>query len=154
MKQYPLTVFFNASCGLCNNEMRAIKVHDTEQRLNLVDCSAYDFDDSPYRADGVTREALMECLHVLDSQRVWIKGAAAFELIYRMVGMPAIASLWGGRFTRPLAERAYPWIARHRRIFSWTGIPIFFKLWGHCEARRAVKRSRRCREGQCQSNLR
>jgi predicted DCC family thiol-disulfide oxidoreductase YuxK len=148
-EQYPLTVFFDASCGLCNNEMQAIKIHDTEQRLNLVDCSAHDFDDRPYRAEGVTREVMMECLHVLDSQREWIKGVSAFELIYRTVGMPAIASLWGGRFTRPLAERAYPWIARHRRLFSWTGIPMLFKLWGKCEARRAFKRSRRCSEGQC-----
>lgn len=148
-EQYPLTVFFDASCGLCKNEMQAIKIHDSGQRLSLVDCSANNFDDTPYRADGVTREAMMACLHVLNSHGKWIKGVSAFELIYRTVGMPVMANLWGGRFTRPLAERAYPWIARHRGLFSWTGIPMLFKLWGNCEARRAFKRSRRCSKGQC-----
>src|ERR1017187_6454542 len=113
-EQYPLTIYYDASCELCNSEMQAIKVHDTGQRLNLVDCSAPNFDDAPYRDDGVTREAMMECLHVHDSRGKWIKGVSAFELLYRTVGMSAIANLWGSSLTRPLAELAYPWIARHR----------------------------------------
>ena len=148
-EQYLLTVYFDASCGLCNSEMQTIKLHDTAQRLMLVDCSAASFDDTPYRVDGVTREAMMECLHVRDNQGTWIKGVSAFELLYRTVGMTALAILWGGRFTRPLAKRVYPWIARHRQVVSWTGLSIMFELWGKCAARRAYKRSRQCSEGQC-----
>jgi predicted DCC family thiol-disulfide oxidoreductase YuxK len=148
-EQYQLTVFYDASCALCNSEMQALKVHDSKHRLHLLDCSAQDFDDKPYQADGVTREFMLERLHVRDNQGRWIKGVSAFELIYQTVGMPVIAKLWGGRFTRPLAERVYPWIARHRRLFSWTGIPLLFKLWGKYEARRANKRSRKCSQGQC-----
>jgi predicted DCC family thiol-disulfide oxidoreductase YuxK len=148
-KQYPLTVYFDASCGLCNNEMQNIKIHDSAQHLILVDCSTANFDDAPYRADGVTRDAMMERLHVRDAQGAWIKGVSAFELLYRTAGMPVLANLWGSRFTRPLAERAYPWVARYRQAISWTGIPLLFKLWGVCEARRAFKRSRKCYEGQC-----
>ncbi len=148
-EQYPLTVYFDASCGLCHSEMMAIKIHDAAQRLILVDCSAAEFDDTPFAADGVTREAMMHCLHVRNRQGEWIKGVAAFELIYRTVGMSAIANLWGGRYTRPLMERVYPWVARHRQFISWTGMPLLFKLWGNCEARRAFKRSRQCSEGQC-----
>ena len=147
--QYPLTVYFDASCGLCNSEIQNIKIHDTEQRLILVDCSADSFDDTPYRADGITREDMMECLHVRNRQGVWIKGVASFELIYRTVNMSVIADLWGSRFTRPLVERIYPWVARHRQVMSLTGLPILFMLWGKCAARRANKRSRKCHEGQC-----
>ena len=147
--QYPLTVYYDASCGLCNSEMQNIKTHDFGQHLILVDCSAPGFDDAPYRPDGVTHQAMMECLHVRNSHGEWIKGVPAFELLYRTAGMLTVARLWGGRFTRPLAERIYPWVARHRQVISWTGLPILFTLWGKCEARRADKRSRQCCDGQC-----
>lgn len=148
-EQYPLTVYFDASCGLCNSEIQNIKIHDSVQQLILVDCSAADFDDTPYQSDGVTREDMMECLHVRDRQGVWFKGVPAFELLYRTVGMSVLEKLWGGRYTRPLMERVYPWVARHRQAISWTGMPLLFKLAGMCEARRALKRSRKCHEGKC-----
>lgn len=148
-EQYPLTVYFDASCELCNSEIQNIKIHDSEQHLILVDCSAPGFDDTPYRADGVTRQDMMECLHVRNRHGEWIKGVSAFELLYRTTGMLTIARLWGGKFTRPLAERIYPWVARHRHAISWTGMPILFKLWGKCEACRAYQRSRKCHNGHC-----
>lgn len=148
-EQYPLTVYYDASCRLCNSEMQNIKIHDSGEHLILVDCSGSGFDDTPYRPDGVTRKAMMECLHVRTSDGEWIKGVAAFELLYRTTGMLTIARLWGGRFTRPLAERIYPWVARHRRLVSWTGLPILFTLWGKCQARRAYRRSRQCHDGEC-----
>lgn len=148
-EQYPLTVFFDASCGLCHNEMQNIKIHDSEQHVILVDCSAEGFDDVSYQVDGVTRAAMMECLHVRDSQGAWIKGIAAFEVLYRTVGMPAMANFWGSRFTRPLMERVYPWIARNRQFITKTGLPIFFEIWSKHSARQAYKRSRQCSEGRC-----
>ena len=148
-EQYPLTVFFDASCGLCNSEMQAIKIQDTEQHLIFVDCSAASFDDASYRAESVTRKAMMECLHVRDNRGVWIKGVPAFELLYRTIGMPVMAICWGGGLTRPLMEHLYPWIARNRLALSRTGLPVLFDVWGKLAARRANKRSRRCSEGQC-----
>ena len=145
----PLTIYFDASCRLCNSEIQAIKSHDREGHLILVDCSATDFDDTPYRTVGLTRAAMMESLHVRNSQGAWVKGVASFELIYRTVGLTAIANFWGGKFTRPLAERAYPWIARHRQALSRTGLHFFYAVWGKCAARRAHKRSQQCSKGQC-----
>ncbi len=148
-ERYPLTVYFDASCALCDSEMQNIKIHDTAQRLCLVDCSAADFDERPLQALGVTRAAMMERLHVRDNRGEWVIGVAAFELIYRSTGMTALAGIWGGHLTRPLVERVYPWVARHRHAISFTGIPLLFKLWGMVAARRAYKRSRRCHDGQC-----
>ena len=37
---YPLTIYFDASCALCNSEMQNIKLHDTDDLLLLVDCSS------------------------------------------------------------------------------------------------------------------
>jgi predicted DCC family thiol-disulfide oxidoreductase YuxK len=148
-EQYPLTVFFDASCGLCHNEMQNIKIHDSGQQLILVDCSAEGFDDTPYRSDGVTRAAMMECIHVRNNQGEWIKGISAFELLYRTVGMLVMAKFWGGRYTRSLMERVYPWIARNRRAITKTGLPIFFEIWSKHSARQANKRSQQCSEGRC-----
>lgn len=148
-RQYPLTVYFDASCSLCNSEMQNINIHDKAQHLILIDCSATGFDDTPYLSDGITREKMMACLHVRDAQGTWIKGVPAFELLYRTIGMPVLANFWGGRLTRPLMERIYPLVARHRQLISRTGIPILFELWGKSEARRAQKRSRQCHEGKC-----
>jgi len=148
-QQYPLTIYFDASCKLCNNEMQAVKQHDKESSLILIDCSATDFDDRPFQSQGITREAMMECLHVLDSQGTWFKGVASFELIYRTVGLNTIANFWGGKYTRSLAEVIYPFIARHRQSISKSGVHLIYEAWCKWEAYRAFKRSRKCHEGNC-----
>jgi predicted DCC family thiol-disulfide oxidoreductase YuxK len=148
-QQYPLTIYFDASCKLCNNEIQTVKLHDKESSLILIDCSATDFDDMPFQTQGITREAMMECLHVHDSQGTWFKGVESFELIYRTVGLNAIANFWGGKYTRPLAEIMYPFIARHRHIISKSGTYLIFTAWAKWEAYRAFKRSRKCHEGKC-----
>ncbi len=146
---YPLTIYFDASCRLCNSEMQNIKVHDTKNQLVLIDCSTPEFDDTVFHALGITREHMMERLHAQDSNGQWLIGVAAFEVIYRTIGIPLLANLWGSRFTRPWAERLYPWIAEHRYILSKIGLPELFGLWGKYAARKAEKRSRLCSEGRC-----
>lgn len=145
----PLTVYFDASCRLCHSEILNIKAHDAKDYLRLVDCSSADFDDAPFRAYGITRADMMQRLHVRDNQGAWIKGVPAFELIYRTAGMQHMAGFWGGRHTRPLMEKLYPWVARHRRGLSLTGLPLLFEAWGKCVARRAYRRSRKCNNGNC-----
>jgi len=144
-----MTIFYDASCGLCSAEIEAVKTHDAEGCFVLVDCSADGFDDAVYRNESVTREAMMDYLHVRDGRGRWYIGVDAFELIYRTVGLSVIASLWGGRFSRPITRRIYPWIARHRQLISVSGLPLLFRLWGKCAARRSCHQSRRCADGKC-----
>lgn len=144
-----LTVYFDASCALCKREMAVIRLHDVAQRLAWVDCSAADFDDAPFRAEGVTRAAMMASLHLQDAAGAWITGVDAFAVLYRSVGMNAMATLWGGKWTRPLTERLYPWVARHRQLLSWTGLPLGFVLLEKYAAWQAQRRSRACRAGAC-----
>ena len=82
-----LTIYFDASCKLCDSEMQNIKSRDIEDCLTLIDCSAPEFDDGPFLVEGITRESMMNCLHARNGQGDWIKGVAAFEVIYRSVGM-------------------------------------------------------------------
>ncbi len=150
----PLTVYFDASCRLCHSEIRNIQAHDARGHLRLVDCSAPGFDDAPFRKEGITRADMMERLHVRDNQGAWIKGVPAFELIYRAAGMQRVADFWGGGRTRHLMEKLYPWIARHRRGLSLTGLPLLFEAWARCAAWQAHRRSRRCTKGACSADRR
>jgi predicted DCC family thiol-disulfide oxidoreductase YuxK len=146
---YPLTIYFDASCGLCNSEMQNIKIHDHNNQLVLIDCSVKDFDDSPFHGEGITKNLMMNRLHAQDANGDWLVGVEAFEVIYRTVGMASIAKLWGGRFTKPLAVKLYPWVVKHRYTLSKIGLPELFGLWSRHTARKAEKRSRLCSEGRC-----
>jgi predicted DCC family thiol-disulfide oxidoreductase YuxK len=146
---YPLTIYFDASCRLCNSEMQNIKIHDTNNQLLLIDCSSPEFDDTVFVAQGITTTAMMNRLHAQDANGEWLIGVRAFEVIYRTVGMVSIAKLWGGSFTRPLAEHLYPWVVKHRYALSRLGLPKLIDLWGKHAARQAEKRSRLCSEGRC-----
>lgn len=144
-----LTIYFDASCRLCSSEMHNIKLHDTHDHLTLVDCSSTVFDDTPYKLEGIDQQAMMNCLHARNERGEWIKGVEAFELIYRTVGMASIANLWGHPLTRPLAERIYPWIVRHRQTLSRLGVHTIFNVWSRHAARQAHKKSRQCIAGNC-----
>jgi len=113
--RYPVTVYYDASCPMCAAEMHALKKRDGHGRLTLVDCSAPGFPD---QVEGVSRQAMMERIHARDADGVWRVGVEVFEAAYRAVGLTWTARLWGNRFLRPMWDRLYPWIARHRRLLS------------------------------------
>ena len=124
--QYPLTIFYDASCAMCASEMHAIKALDREGRINLVDCSAREFDDAgmaPYcRSDAMT------LIHARDSDGRWLVGVDVFEAAYRAAGLETIARFWGNRRLRPIIERIYPWVARHRQRLSGLGLNFLVRL--------------------------
>lgn len=116
--RYPLTVFYDASCPLCVREMEALCARDRHGRLELVDCSAADFDDEGFRAEGITREKLMRLIHVRDAHGRWLVGVAGLEAAYRAVGRERAARFWGSRHLHPLLRPLYAWVARHRQALS------------------------------------
>jgi hypothetical protein len=73
--------------------MQNIKLHDADNQLILIDCSAPEFDDAEFNALGITRELMMNRLHAQDANGQWLVGVAAFEVIYQTVGMASIAKL-------------------------------------------------------------
>jgi predicted DCC family thiol-disulfide oxidoreductase YuxK len=103
---------------MCSAEMRDLRRRDAAGRLELVDCSAPEFSDEGFRAEGKTRSAFMARLHARDAHGQWLVGADAFEAIYSAVGLERIASVWGSPRLRPLVDRAYHWIARNRQVLS------------------------------------
>lgn len=132
--------------------MQNIKIHDTQNQLVLIDCSAPDFDDTVCKVNNISQVAMMNRLHAQDANGRWLVGVEAFEVIYQTVGMAIIAKLWGSSITRPWAERLYPWVVKHRYILSKVGLPELFGLWSRHAARKAEKRNRLCSEGRCSTN--
>ena len=149
---YPLTIYFDASCRLCNSEMQNIKRLDTNNQLILIDCFSPDFDDTAFQAYNISQAAMMNRLHAQDANGRWLIGVDAFEVIYQTVGMASIAKLWGHSITRPWVERLYPWVVKHRYTLSKLGLPELFGVWGRHAARQAEKRSRACSDGRCAIN--
>jgi predicted DCC family thiol-disulfide oxidoreductase YuxK len=143
-----LTVFFDGSCALCRAEMAEIAALDAGSEIRFVDCSPADFDDSPWRAEGRTRHAMMNALHVQDVLGDWHLGVDAFGVLYASVGAPVLARLWAHPLTRPFTRRLYPWVVRHRHVLSGLGLhlvaPKVLWLLSWRSARRA-----RCVHGAC-----
>jgi len=144
---FPLTIFYDASCPLCATEMHALKDRDRHGRLVLVDCSDAGFSDGGAASCGVTRSDMMAAIHARDAHGRWLRGVEVFEQAYAAVGLSAIARLWGHRRLRPVRERAYPWVARHRQQLSRFGLPRVLR-WVLAAASRGRDPSPRLRSGQ------
>jgi len=119
--RYPLSIFYDASCPLCASEMLALKERDREARLELVDCSAPDFDDTVLAGTGITRADLMARIHARDAHGRWLVALDAFEAAYRAAGLERAARLWGARGMRPLLDPLYRRVARRRQLLSRLG---------------------------------
>ena len=126
--QYPLTVFYDASCPMCATEMHALKARDGEGRLELVDCSAPQFDEDQLLGDGVRRRDLMALIHARDAHGRWFVGADVFELAYGAAGFEAMARFWANRRVRSWMRLLYPWIARNRQRLSRLGCHRLIRL--------------------------
>jgi len=109
-QRLPLTVYYDKSCPLCATEMHALRDLDPKG-FRLVDCSAPDFVDA-------MREDMMARMHARSADGRWLTGLDAFEAIYAAAGLKRVARIWGNARLRPVFDRIYPWIARHRQALS------------------------------------
>lgn len=119
--QYPVTIYYDASCPLCKSEMETIKESDIENKLILIDCSNIELavpDSCP-----VSREAMMERIHAIDANGQWINSTDVFAVAYSAGGFEKLGKLWGSKTLRPLFRRAYPWVADNRQWLSKTPLP-------------------------------
>ena len=125
--QYPLTVFYDASCPLCATEMHALKARDRDGLLELVDCSGASFDAADLGLP-VTRAALMERIHARDGDGRWLTGVDVFEAAYGAAGLKKVARFWSSAKLRPVLVFIYPWIARNRQRLSRIGLARLLAL--------------------------
>lgn len=120
---YPLTVYYDASCPLCRNEMEALKARDAEDLLRLVDCST-----GIVAVAGVTRDAMMARIHAQDAAGRWLRGLDVFAAVYGAAGFPVLARVYASSRLRPLLDHGYAWVAGHRQFLSRLGLSRLFRL--------------------------
>ena len=74
--QYPLTIYYDASCPLCAAEMHTIKETDFENKLVLVDCSNDNFNEPAFCPS--TKTEMMNRIHAVDAGGLWLTGVDVF----------------------------------------------------------------------------
>lgn len=126
--RFPLTIFYDASCSLCANEMRALAARDGGRKLLLVDCSSAQFDETVLAGTPIRRHHLMELIHARDAHGTWLIGLDVFEVAYAAAGLDRMAAIWGDARLRPFLGRLYPWIARNRQMLSRLGLSRLIRL--------------------------
>lgn len=141
-KIYPITIYYDRSCPLCNQEMSRLRQHDQHNNLLLIDCSSDNFvspEGAPPTAD------MMRLLHVLTANGEWVIGVPAFRLAYAGVGFSFVTEWLDKPYVSRAMKHLYPVIARHRYIFpEW-----FAEAWFNWLAAKSLQRSQACHNGQC-----
>lgn len=145
-QNYPLTIYYDASCPLCNGEMRNLMLRNADGLLQFVDASPADF-TSPLT--GIAREDLMNLLHARKANGEVVKGVEVFRLAYTAVGLGWVTAPTSWPVLHWLADKAYPLLARNRhRIPRWLVATLF-----EGATRRAAERAAqhaRCQDKTCQ----
>lgn len=118
---YPMTIYYDASCPLCNAEINNLKQRSTDGRLAFVDISAPGFASLP---PGVTLAQMMALIHARKADGSVISGMEVFRLAYGAAGIGWVAGALSVPVIGAVAQRLYPWIARNRQRF-----PRFLVRW-------------------------
>lgn len=146
------TAYYDGGCPLCTAEVAALRKIANEAALVFVDCASPTFDERACVAEGVSRTAMLEAMHLRDSEGFWHRGADAIALIYRKAGLVALADLWSFPPLRALMRHVYPWIAANRQWLSRAGLPALTEQFIRFHARRAHRRARHCNDDNCSIN--
>lgn len=120
--EYPLRIYYDASCPMCRSELHGLKSRDDADALHLVDCSASGFADADLDAAGIPVARAMDRIHARDAQGRWFDGVEVFELAYGAAGMTRTARILGHPRLRPLLDWLYPIIARNRSWLARLGL--------------------------------
>lgn len=141
---YPLTLYYESGCPLCNAEMTNLMLRNTEGRLRFADVSAPEFNDLPA---GTSMQDLLELIHARTADGRVIKGVEVFRLAYEAVGLKGISSAIRLPVLGLLVEWAYPVLARNRHRIPRRLVGLLFEG----AVRRAAERSARarCDSGTC-----
>jgi len=134
-RSYPLTLYFDGSCPLCQREMNFLVARDRHCRLCLVDVSCDGFANDT----GLPVARLMARMHGRRGDGRLVDGIEVFRLAYEAVGLGWLVRPLAWPILAPMLDRAYMLVARHRnRVPHWCSALMF----GHasrCGACRAAR---------------
>ena len=118
--QYPLRVFYDGQCPVCNAEIHRHIRHDVHQHLQAINIAAPDFNATAY---GLDPQHVHDVMHVLTPDGLELKGVDAFVCIWN--ALPArpdrriLIALLRIPPVRKLADIVYLAFAQNRvRLFG------------------------------------
>ena len=112
---YPLKIFYDASCPVCAPEMDGLRARDRAARLELVDMSAPGFDAACH---GFAPADLDAAIHAVRPDGSVVRGMPVLRLAYAAVGLGWLLRPTGFGPLRPAFDAAYRIFARHRKSIS------------------------------------
>jgi predicted DCC family thiol-disulfide oxidoreductase YuxK len=111
MAQYPLTVFFDGACPICDREIALMKRLDRRRQLEFCDFSAQEYDAA---SSGFAAADLATVIHARWADGRVITGVEVFRAMWEAVGLGLLAKLSRLSLVEPLVLKAYAWFARNR----------------------------------------
>jgi len=113
MRAYPLTLYYDASCPLCNAEMSNLMLRNEAGRLAFVDASVASF-VSPVA--GIDREQMMAQMHGVWADGSVSRGVDAIHEAYVAVGLGHVTAFTQWPVVSTSLAWLYPRFARHRQL--------------------------------------
>jgi predicted DCC family thiol-disulfide oxidoreductase YuxK len=108
---YPLTVFFDGACPICDREIALMRKLDRRRRLVFCDFSRSDYDSSVI---NISLADLGRIIHARWGNGSVITGVEVFRAMWEAVGLGFLARLSRLSLVEPLVLNAYAWFARNR----------------------------------------
>lgn len=139
-----IRIYHDRSCPICRAEMEELKAIDSDNMLELIDCSVTDFTDPHAEAAGLDQQTLLNAMYIRTQDDKWLQGPDAFAHLYAALGIPGMARLWGSRRLRPFVNVGYWLFARTRKLLSALGLAHIVRWFVRREAQRAAARAAHC----------
>ena len=111
MASYPLTVFFDGACPICDREIALMKRLDRRRQLQFCDFSTQEYDAA---SSGFATADLGAVIHARWADGSVITGVEVFRAMWEAVGLGFLARLSRLSLVEPLVLKAYAWFARNR----------------------------------------
>jgi predicted DCC family thiol-disulfide oxidoreductase YuxK len=111
MPQRQIKLLYDGECPFCRREAHWLKRRDCGGRLVLEDITALGFDPSRY---GLTRQEVMEVLHVVLPDGRIVRGAEAVRQAYQAIGLGWLVAPTRLPVVRGALDRLYLAFARNR----------------------------------------
>ena len=111
MASYPLTVFFDGACPICDREIALMRRLDKRRLLVFCDFSRPDYDPTSI---NIPPAELGRIIHARWVNGSVITGVDVFRAMWEAVGLGFLARLSRLSFVEPLVLNAYAWFARNR----------------------------------------
>ena len=137
MASYPLTVFFDGACPICDREIALMKRLDRRRQLEFCDFSSQEYNAA---SSGFAAADLGTVIHARWADGSVITGVEVFRAMWAAVGLGFLTRLSRLSLVEPLVLTAYAWFARNRLRLTGRLTPC---PGGACDSRHKVDAGRR-----------